>query len=127
MTRPWVLRVFEMHATGQHADRTLDEWLNVQRKRTTKGRAFSTDTVREMVSNTAYCGYVSARRDKSKAIKRLHEAIVPEELFGRVQLMRRQRARTLHPGRPSPGYLLRGLAHCRRSHARMHGSIGGAT
>ena len=50
-----------------------------------------------MLSNTAYCGYVSARRDKSKAIKGLHEAIVPEELFDRVQLMRRQRARTLHP------------------------------
>jgi hypothetical protein len=39
--------------------------------------------------------------------------------------MRRQRARTLHPGRPSPRYVLRGLAHCRRCHARMHGSIGG--
>ncbi|HEV3035905.1 MAG TPA: recombinase family protein [Solirubrobacteraceae bacterium] len=122
---PFVLRLFELYATGRHTDRTLAEWLNVQGQRTTKGRAFSTDTVREMLSNTAYCGYVSARRDKSKAIKGLHEAIVPEELFDRVQLMRRQRARTLHPGRPSPRYVLRGLAHCRRCHARMHGSIGG--
>ena len=122
---PFVLRLFEMYATGRHTDRTLAEWLNLQGQRTTKGRSFSTDTVREMLCNTAYCGYVSARRDKSKTIKGVHEAIVPEELFDRVQLMRRQRARTLHPGRPSPRYVLRGLAHCRRCHARMQGSIGG--
>jgi site-specific DNA recombinase len=120
-----VLRLFEMYATGRHTDRTLAEWLNLQGQRTTKGRAFSTDTVREMLANTAYCGYVSARRDKTKATKGLHEAIVPEELFDRVQLLRRQRARTLNPGRPSPRYVLKGLAHCRRCHARMHGSIGG--
>ena len=122
---PFVLRLYELYATGQHTDRSLAEWLNLQGQRTTKGRAFSTDTVREMLCNTAYCGYVSARRDKSKTIKGLHKAIVPEELFDRVQLMRRQRARTLHPGRPSPRYVLRSLAHCRRCHARMHGSIGG--
>jgi site-specific DNA recombinase len=121
----FVLRLFELYATGQHTDRTLAEWLNLQGQRTTRGRTFSSDTVREMLCNAAYCGYVSGRRDRSKAIKGLHEAIVPEELFDRVQLMRRQRARTLHPGRPSPRYVLRGLAHCRRCHARMQGSSGG--
>jgi Recombinase zinc beta ribbon domain len=42
-----------------------------------------------------------------------------------VQQMRRQRARTMKPGRPSPRYLLRGLARCRRCHGRMHGTTGG--
>jgi DNA invertase Pin-like site-specific DNA recombinase len=122
---PLVLRIFEMYATGQHTDRTLAEWLNIQGQLTTRGRQFGSDTVREMLCNASYCGYVSGRRDKSKAIKGLHEAIVPEELFDRVQLMRRERARTLHPGRPSPRYVLRGLARCKRCHARMQGSIGG--
>lgn len=122
---PFVLRIFELYASGQHTDRTLAEWLNVQGQRTTRGRLFTSDTVREMLCNAAYCGYVSGRRDRSKAIKGLHEAIVPEELFDRVQLMRRERARTLKPGRPSPKYVLRGLARCKRCHANMQGTSGG--
>ncbi len=121
----YVLRIFELYAGGQHTDRTLAEWLNVQGQRTTRGRLFGTDTVREMLCNAAYCGYVSARRDKTKAIKGLHEAIVPEALFDQVQLMRRERARTLKPGRPSQKYVLRGLARCRRCHAKMQGTSGG--
>jgi hypothetical protein len=78
-----------------------------------------------MLCNAAYAGYVSGRRDRAEAIKGLHEAIVEEALFDRVQQMRRQRARNLKPGRPSPRYLLRGLARCRRCHGRMHGTTGG--
>jgi site-specific DNA recombinase len=32
---PFVLRIFELYAAGQHTDRTLAEWLNVQGQRTT--------------------------------------------------------------------------------------------
>jgi hypothetical protein len=80
------------------------------------------DTVREMLCNTAYAGYVSARRDTTKTIKGLHEPIIEEALFDRVQEMRRQRARTLKPGRPSQRYLLRGLARCERCQGKMHGT-----
>ena len=122
---PFVRQLFEMYATGQHTDRTLTAWLNVSGQRTARDRAFGIDTVREMLCNAAYAGYVSGRRDKSKTIKGLHKPIVEEALYDRVQLMRRQRARTLNPGRPSPNYLLRGLARCRRCNARMQGSTGG--
>jgi Recombinase/Recombinase zinc beta ribbon domain len=122
---PYVLRIYELYATGQHTDRTLAEWLNVNGQRTTRGRLFSVDTMREMLCNAAYAGYVSGRRDKTKAIKGLHKPIVPEALFDRVQELRRQRARTLKPGRPSPRYVLRGIARCRRCHANMQGTAGG--
>ncbi|HEY2282835.1 MAG TPA: recombinase family protein [Solirubrobacteraceae bacterium] len=122
---PYVRQLFEMYATGQHTDRTLAVWLNVNEQRTTRGRSFGADTVREMLCNAAYAGFVSARRDTSKTIKGVHEPIIEEALFDRVQQMRRQRARTLRPGRPSPRYILRGLAHCRRCHARMQGTTGG--
>jgi hypothetical protein len=122
---PFVRQLFEMYATGQHTDRTLTAWLDVSGQRTARDRAFGIDTVREMLCNAAYAGYVFGRRDRSKAIKGLHEPIVDEALYDRVQLMRRQRARTLNPGRPSPNYLLRGLARCRRCNARMQGSTGG--
>jgi site-specific DNA recombinase len=122
---PYVLRIYELYAGGQHTDRTLAEWLNANGQRTTRGRLFSTDTVREMLSNAAYAGYVSGRRDKTKAIKGLHEAIVPETLYDRVQELRSQRARTLKPGRPSQRYLLRGIARCERCQGKMHGTAVG--
>jgi hypothetical protein len=45
-----------MYATGLHSDRTLTAWLNVNEQRTTRGRAFGIDTVREMLCNAAYAG-----------------------------------------------------------------------
>jgi len=75
-----------------HADRTLAEWLNGQGQRTTRGRLFSTGTVREMLCNPAHCGYVGVRRHRRKEIRGRHEPIVDEALFGRVQELRRARA-----------------------------------
>jgi site-specific DNA recombinase len=119
---PYVCQLYEMYATGRHTDRTLAEWLNINEQRTACDRAFGVDTVREMLCNAAYAGYVSARRDTTKTIKGLHEPIIEEALFDRVQEMRRQRARTLKPGRPSQRYLLRGLARCERCQAKMQGT-----
>ena len=99
---PYVLGMFELYVTGQHTDRGIAEWLGVHEQRTTRGGSFGADTVRDMLCNAAYCGHVCGHRDRSKQIKGLHEAIVPEALFDRVQELRRQRARTLKPGRPSP-------------------------
>jgi site-specific DNA recombinase len=78
-----------------------------------------------MLCNAAYCGFVSARRDKSKSIRGKHEPLIAEALFDRVQDLRRARARTLNPGRPSTRYLLRGLACCERCQARMQGTAVG--
>jgi site-specific DNA recombinase len=122
---PHVARLFELYASGQHSDRSLAAWLNTRGLRTARGRPFGTDTVREMLSNAAYCGYVSPRRDVSKEIRGLHEPIVAEALFDRVQALRKLRARTLKPGRPSNRYLLRGLARCERCEGRMHGTATG--
>ena len=121
----YVRRIFELYASGRHTDRTIAEWLNSEGQRTAKGRLFGADSVREMLCNASYCGYVSARRDRSKQIRGLHQPIVDEDLFDRVQQLRRARARTLNPGRPSSRYLLRGLAHCERCQARMQGTATG--
>ena len=118
---PLVLALFERYATGQESDRTLAAWLNAKGARTARGRLFSKDTVREMLCNAAYAGYVSGLRDKSRAIKGLHEPIVNDELFDRVQEVRSWRTRVVKPGRPSEEYLLRKLIHCERCGARMHG------
>jgi hypothetical protein len=118
---PLVLALFERYATGHESDRTLAAWLNAKGARTARGRLFSKDTVREMLCNAAYAGYVSGLGDKSRAIKGLHEPIVSDELFDRVQEVRSWRTRVVKPGRPSEEYLLRKLIHCERCGARMHG------
>jgi DNA invertase Pin-like site-specific DNA recombinase len=82
---PLVLQLFERYATGQESDRTLAAWLNATGARTARDRQFGKDTVREMLCNAAYAGYVSGLRDKSRSIRGLHEPIIGEELFDRVQ------------------------------------------
>jgi DNA invertase Pin-like site-specific DNA recombinase len=124
---PLVLQLFERYATGQESDRTLAAWLNATGARTPRGRQFGKDTVREMLCNAAYAGYVSGLRDKSRAIKGLHEPIVTDELFDRVQEVRGWRTRVVKPGPPSDEYLLRKLLRCERCGARMHGTRGSKT
>ena len=119
-----VRELFERYAGGQESDRTLAAWLNARGARSAKGRPFSKDTVREMLLNSAYCGYVGGLRSKDRSIRGLHEPIVSEELFDRVQEVRNWRARVVKPGPPSEDYLLRKLLHCERCGARMHGTRG---
>jgi site-specific DNA recombinase len=65
---PLVLGMFERYATGQESDRSIAAWLNAKGVRTSRGRAFGKDTVREMLVNAAYCGYVTGLRDQSREI-----------------------------------------------------------
>jgi len=122
---PLVRGMFERYATGQESDRSIAAWLNAKGARTSRGRAFAKDTVREMLVNASYCGYVTGLRDQSREIRGRHEAIVPEELFDRVQDVRGWRTRVDRPGRPSEDYLLRKLLFCERCGARMQGTRGG--
>jgi hypothetical protein len=74
--------------SGQESERTLAAWLNAKGARTSHGRQFAKDTVHEMLCNAAYAGYVTGLRSKDRSIRGLHDAIVPEALFDRVQELR---------------------------------------
>ncbi len=115
---PLIHELFERYATGRESDRSLAAWLNAKGARTSRGREFGKDTVREMLCNAAYAEYVSGLRDKTRAIKGLHEPIVSDELFDRVQEVRSWRTTVVKPGRPSEDYLLRKLLCCERCGAR---------
>ena len=121
---PLILAIFERYATGQESDRTTAEWLNARGATTARGRRFGADTVREMLLNASYCGYVTGLRDQSCEIRGRHEPIVPEELFDRVQEIRRWRTRVVKGGRAAEDYLLRQLLYCERCGARMQGTRG---
>jgi hypothetical protein len=83
--------------------------------------------VREMLCNTAYAGYVTGGRSRDRSIPGLHEAIVTDELFDRVQEVRGWRTRVVKPGPPSAEYLLRKLLYCERCGSRMRGTRGSKT
>jgi DNA invertase Pin-like site-specific DNA recombinase len=121
---PLVAEMFARYAAGNESDRSIAAWLNAKGTRTARGRPFGKDTVREMLCNAACAGYVSGLRDKSRVTKGLHEPIVTDELFDRVQEVRSWRTRVVKPGRPSEDYLLRKLLYCERCGARMHGTRG---
>jgi site-specific DNA recombinase len=121
---PLVRSLFERYTTGQESDRTLAAWLNAKGARSNRNRQFGKDTVREMLCNAAYAGYVTGGRSRDRSILGLHEAIVTDELFDQVQEIRSGRTRVVKPGRPSEEYLLRKLLHCERCGARMHGTRG---
>ena len=91
--------LLERYATGQESDRTTAEWLNAKGATPARGRRFGADTVREMLLNASYCGYVTGLRDQSREIRGRHKPIVPEELFDRMQEIRRWRTRVVKQGR----------------------------
>jgi hypothetical protein len=80
---PVVHALFTIYATGRFSCRDLTGWLNDRDHRTTRGNLFCADTVRDMLGNLSYCGYVTAQRSTSKEIRGKHEPIVSEELFDR--------------------------------------------
>jgi hypothetical protein len=57
---PLVRELFERYAGGHETDRSLAAWLNTKGARLAKGRPFTRDTVRELLLNSAYCGFVGA-------------------------------------------------------------------
>jgi site-specific DNA recombinase len=87
----FVRELFERYAGGHETDRSLAAWLNAKGARSRKGRPFTRDTVRELLLNSAYCGYVGGLRSKDRSVCGLREPIVSEDLFDRPVARRRAR------------------------------------
>ena len=114
-------KAFAAYASGHLSFRQVAELMNSlgfktrnKRKRDTYGvvgpRPFTCDSVRDMISNPFYAGFV---RYKSERIKGKHDAIVPLELFEMCQEVRRGHAKA--PRTHSSimrTYLLKGLIRC---------------
>jgi site-specific DNA recombinase len=122
---PVVLTLFTIYATGSYSHRDLAHWLNERGHRTTRGNLFCADTVRDMLGNLSYAGFVTAQRSTSREIRGKHEPIVSEALFDRCADLRRQRTTTKHPGQATSTYVLRSIVRCERCDGRMHGQKAG--
>ncbi len=116
-----VREMFERYTTGRESDRSLADWLNAKGARTARDRSFSKDTVREMLCNAAYAGYVSGLRDKTRAIQGLrHRRAVREGAGDPLLAHPRREARTPIRGVPAAqAPVLRALRRTNARHPRL--------
>jgi len=132
--------MFELYATGQHSDLDVAKELN-RRGYLTSGawgkRPFGKDTVRAMLINPFYAGWVGYRgmsnelnsqgktKHNSKRawtwMKGEHEPTISQELFDQCQQVRLQRGRKYTGRRPSAEhvYLLQRIARCSHCGGKM--------
>ncbi|HUX85919.1 MAG TPA: recombinase family protein [Chloroflexota bacterium] len=110
-----VLMIFEWYASGVYSMDQLADELNSRGfcPRSKQGKVrFSKASVQGMLKNPVYAGYVT--RHGEILGRGLHEAIVQQDLFERVQRMIAVRARKprSYSQRPPFPYLIAGIAHC---------------
>lgn len=125
--------IFERFSTAQYSFLQIAEWLNSQGK-TTDGnwgkRPFSKDTVRAILVNPFYAGWVGYRGMSSEEtesgkrkrnskkdwqwVRGTHEPIISQELFDKCQDVRAKRGKHYAGRRPARSrvYLLSRLACC---------------
>ena len=113
-----VEQAFELYATGRYTYAQVASWLNStpyrprehRRDRRDRDYTWALYTVRDMLRNRFYLGQVVY---KGEHYPGNHKAIIPQELFDRVQLVRKEHFTgpwTFTPRHRT--YLLGGLVHC---------------
>ncbi len=137
-TAPYVREAFERCASGLYYDQQIADWLNEQGMRTLRGRPFTKDGVRTMLTNPFYYGMVRYRGAYARKLENgeqeigvigRHEPLISQELFERCQQARAlRRARVKNHQHTRRTYLLNGgllvCAHCGlplRAQSATHG------
>ncbi len=133
----WATSAFERYAEGLHSDLDIARWLNRNGIKTTRGAPFSKDTVRVMLMNRYYAGWVAYRgmsaewtaggkrkrnpRNQTQWTRGSHKAIISDELFERCQEVRRESSHRQAGRKPSEVhiYLLNGLAVCSKCDKKL--------
>lgn len=132
-TRGYAVATFEQYASGAMTDSDLARWLKAAGVRTLDGNPFTPAAVREMLINPFYCGFVRYRgirepltnartkRKDTRTIVGIHEPLVTQALFEKVQQLRAMRAgsRVGHSSKQKRAYLLQGIARCATCGERM--------
>jgi site-specific DNA recombinase len=128
-----VLFGFELYATGEHTDASVAAALNAaghrtNNKYTRKPNAkrqggpgpFTKDTVRDMLQNETYLGFV---KYKGELLPGKHPPLVSQALFDACQAVRRAKGRARQQaqgGGQARVYLLAGLLRCGECGAKLH-------
>ncbi|MFS0556372.1 recombinase family protein [Brevibacillus sp. 179-C9.3 HS] len=125
-----VRRIFDLYASGKGL-RAIANQLNHDGYKTKKGNPFSTTAIKEIVTNPLYTGIIRYNRfenwnehrrkgksDNTIIVEGNHEAIIPRELWEKVQILHTEKSK-INPRVFDGQYLLTGLIRCPECGAPM--------
>ncbi len=123
-TYPGLVMAFEFAAQGE-SDRRIAQLLNSEGYRTAGNQRrslFAKDTVRGILTNRFYLGYLPEGNGNGKWVKAKHEAFVSEHLWNEAQEMRRRNATSTHGRcrRERKICAMSGITHCWYCKGRIH-------
>jgi DNA invertase Pin-like site-specific DNA recombinase len=110
-----VVRIYKMYATGRYSYSDIAEILNKEGLQTKYKLPFTYSTMKGVLGNKVYLGFVGNIRKTYEPIPGEHPPIVKDKLFNEVQKVIQERRNT--KGRPVAQhrfYLLQDLAYCHR-------------
>jgi DNA invertase Pin-like site-specific DNA recombinase len=129
ISSPIALEMFERYATDQYYDQEIADWLNTQGLHTFRKGLFTKDSVRVMLQNPFYMGFLYYRgaftqgksfRGKGELVKGIHQPIISEELFARCQKVRSGRRRSINTHQSTRRvYFLSGIIVCKGCGKKM--------
>jgi len=118
-TAPLVQQAFELYATGNYSLNTLSEEMAERGVKTKFGKRYSPELVKALLTRRFYIGKLIWHDHEYPGI---HEPIIDESLFYKVQdVLRRRSADTGEKGKLP--FLLRGIAYCKTCGRRLTGEV----
>ena len=90
-----VKEIFEMYLTGRYSMADLAKYLNDSGFRNYRGSLFGEETIRSMLENIIYCGFVIYNNRATREVEKYpgtHEPIISIELFNKMSAYRAQKA-----------------------------------
>lgn len=125
-----VRKIFEMYLTGRYSIADLAKYLNDQGFTNYRNRPFCEDTVRSMLENITYCGYVVYNNKVTKEVELYpsqghHQPIISLDLYNQMRSYRAQKAdrytRQVSNGEKMKNhYLVQALVCCAECGYRLH-------
>ncbi len=108
-----VREAFELYATGKYSYADVTVQLNSKGYKTKLGNDFTYSSIKDIISNRVYLGFIPSGRKNFPEILGNHKPLIEEGLFDKCQEAMSLRRRTI--GRPVAQhrfYLLQGLVYC---------------
>ncbi len=130
-----LIKSYELYAGGDYSDNQIAKYLNENGYKSKTGKRFSTDTVRDMLQNRTYLGYVKYQpygrnSDGSRSYsgevewyEGKHTAVIDEDLFDRCQEARATRYVSKEYRPKHRVFLLNGIIYCAECVANMPENI----
>ena len=108
-----VKKIFKMYSMGKYSYADIASKLNKLGLKTKYNNVFTYTSIKGILNNQTYLGFVYSPRKNLKTFKGVHPAIISKKLFDKVHNVIAERRNTI--GRPVAQYrfyLLQGLVYC---------------